>query len=118
LLSGAFRFSGGEWRDVLGYVAFSESGLYPTSFDGPGGTNGTSFATPFLGSTTRRLRKGDMVLVDFGFGCQGYSTDKTALYSFGGKPDAIVQETFQQCAELMWRTAEIMNPGAVPAEIL
>lgn len=114
---GLSRFSGNNGDMYMGYVAFSESGLYPTSFDGPGGIAGISPATPYLGSTTRKLKKGDIVLVDFGFGYHGYSTDKTSLYSFGAKPEQIVSDTFSQCAEIMWKTAELMKPGAVPAKI-
>ena len=39
------------------------------------------------------------------------------MYSFGAKPEQIVSDTFSQCAEIMWKTAELMKPGAVPAKI-
>jgi Xaa-Pro aminopeptidase len=101
----------------MGYVAFSESGLNPTNFDGPGGTAGICPAAPVLGSNSRKLKKGDIVFVDFGIGIDGYSTDKTQLYSFGKMPDGIVTETYEQCLEIMQKTAAKMIPGNIPSVI-
>lgn len=114
---GITRFSGNNGDMILGYVSFSESSLYPTNFDGPGGNIGISPAAPIIGSSVRKLKKGDIVFVDIGIGIEGYNTDKTLLYSYGKKPDQIVCDTFEKCADIMYRIKEKLTIGNIPSEI-
>ena len=80
---GVSRFSMFQTEMVVGQIAFGESSLYPTSFDGPGGAYGMCPAVPLVGSRERKLKKGDLVFVDIGFGMNGYHSDKTQVYFFG-----------------------------------
>src|SRR5690554_8236310 len=85
---GGARFNMFDTEMVVGQLGFGESSLYPTSFNGPGGNYGQQPAMPGLGSRERRLKKGELVFVDMGLAVNGYHTDKTLVYQFGGRlPD-------------------------------
>ncbi|RJE48588.1 MULTISPECIES: Xaa-Pro peptidase family protein [unclassified Dehalobacter] len=114
---GVSRFSMFQTEMVAGQIGFGESSLYPTSFDGPGGAYGMCPAVPLLGSRERKLKKGDLVFVDVGFGCNGYHSDKTQVYIFGAKPDADVVKAHRACMEIEQRLAAKLIPGAIPSEI-
>lgn len=102
---------------IAGQIAFGTNSLLPTSFDGPGGAKGNSPASPVTGSASRRLKKGDIVFVDCGFGMEGYNSDKTQVYAFGFKPDDKITDIHKKCMEIQQLTAEKMVPGAIPSEI-
>jgi Xaa-Pro aminopeptidase len=102
---------------AVGQIGFGENSLYPTSFDGPGGSVGIGPAAPVLGSRERRLRMGDLVFVDIGCAMEGYSSDKTMVYQFGrALPDEVVA-IHRRCVEIERRVAAELKPGAIPAEI-
>jgi Xaa-Pro dipeptidase len=114
---GVARFGMFDTESILGQIAFGESSIYPTSFNGPGGSYGMSPAVPIHGSRIRKLRKGDLVFVDIGCGMEGYHTDKTMTYMFGRSlPDKAI-EIHMQCVDIQDRIASILKPGAVPSEI-
>lgn len=114
---GVSRFSMFQTEMVVGQVGFGESSLYPTSFDGPGGAYGMYPAVPIIGSRERKLKKGDLVFVDIGFGMNGYHSDKTQVFMFGAKPTAEVVKAHKSCIEVQTRLAELLKPGAIPSEI-
>ena len=114
---GVSRFSMFQTEMVVGQVGFGESSLYPTSFDGPGGAYGMCSAVPFVGSRERKLKKGDLVFVDIGFGMNGYHSDKTQVFFFGAKPPQEVIDTHRACIDIQTRIAQLLKPGAVPAKI-
>ncbi len=102
---------------ILGYVGFGESSLMPTNFDGPDGNTGLHPSAPFMGSRDRKLKKGDLVFIDVGCGYNGYHTDKTCIYCFGGKPDKAVEEIHNRCVDVMNKTAAMLVPGAIPSQV-
>lgn len=114
---GVSRFSMFQTEMVVGQVGFGESSLYPTSFDGPGGARGICPAVPLLGSRERKLQRGDLVFVDIGFGMNGYHSDKTQVYQFGGKPTADTIKAHKGCMDVQSRTSELLKTGAIPSEI-
>jgi Xaa-Pro dipeptidase len=114
---GISRFAMFQTEMVAGQVAFGENSLYPTSFDGPGGSKGISPAVPLLGSRERTLRRGDLVFVDVGFGMNGYHSDKTQVYLFGGQLPQEAVNAHRKCVEIQSQAAALLKPGAVPAEI-
>lgn len=114
---GVSRFSMFQTEMVVGQVAFGENSLIPTSFDGPGGSAGISPAVPIIGSRERRLGKGDLVFVDIGYGMNGYHSDKTQVYLFGGQPSGEVVAAHRACIELQLRLADRLVPGAIPSDI-
>ncbi len=85
---GVGRFSMFQIEMGVGQIGFGESSIYPTNFDGPGGAYGMCPAVPFIGSRERKLKKGDLVFIDIAYGINGYHSDKTQVYVFGGRPTA------------------------------
>ncbi len=114
---GLVRFGGFGTEAVVGQIAFGESSLAPTSMDSPGGLLGVGPATPVLGSAFRRLRRGDLVYLDTGFGVEGYQTDKTLTYAFGKPLEGEAVAMQKRCVEIELRAAEMLKPGAIPSEI-
>ncbi len=114
---GLVRFGMFDTEVVLGHIAFGESSIYPTSFNGPGGNYGMSPAVPLLGNRKRLLKKGDLVFVDIGLGVNGYHTDKTMTYMFGRPlPQTAIKEHLR-CVEIQDRIAAMLKPGAIPSKI-
>ena len=114
---GVARFGMFDTESILGQIAFGESSIYPTSFNGPGGNYGMSPAVPIHGSRNRKLRKGDLVFVDTGCGVEGYHTDKTMTYMYGKSlPDEVIQ-IHLQCVEIQNKIAAMLKPGAIPSVI-
>ena len=118
---GISRFNQPAAEDVLGLASYSENSLMPTALDSPSGTVGTCIAMKSVGSTERLLRGGDTVLLDIPCGWRGYHTDKSITFYFGDldeNPKAdLIRAAHEQAVALEKLTAELMRPGAVPAEI-
>ena len=114
---GVTRFGMFDTEASLGQIAFGESSIYPTSFNGPGGNYGLSPAVPIMGNRNRKLRKGDLVFVDTGCGVGGYHTDKTLTYMFGQSlPDEAIKIHFQ-CVDIQNQISAMLRPGAIPSVI-
>jgi len=114
---GVARFSMFDTETILGQIAFGESSIYPTSFNGPGGNYGMSPAVPIMGNRDRKLGRGDLVFVDIGCGIEGYHTDKTMTYVLGKQlPDEAV-EIHLKCVEIQNNIAAMLKPGAIPSMI-
>jgi Xaa-Pro aminopeptidase len=114
---GIVRFSGFNTEIEVGQIGFGENSLYPTCFDGPGGCTGLCPAAPVLGSRRRRLKEGDLVFIDIACGVEGYQTDKTMTYLFGGTPPEEVLSIHRQCVELQDRMARMLRPGNTPSAV-
>lgn len=114
---GLARFGMFDTEMVLGHVAFGESSIYPTYFDGPGGAYGLSPGVPLLGSRESKLKRGDLIFVDIGCGYDGYHTDKTMTYTYGDVlPDYAIYE-HQKCVQIQNDLAKMLKPGAIPSKI-
>lgn len=114
---GLARFNQYQTEIVAGQLGFGVNSLCPTSFDGPGGASGICAAAPVAGSPDRKLQKGDLVFVDIGFGMNGYHSDKTQVYQFGGKPAPETLAAHRMCMDVLLRAADMLKPGAIPSEI-
>ncbi len=114
---GATRFQMFQTDLGMGQIGFGTSSLYPTYFDGPGGNLGLSAAVPMMGSRERKLKRGDTVFVDIGFGIKGYNSDISRAYIFGGKPTEEMIRTQRECIAIQKRIAELIVPGARPSDI-
>ncbi len=114
---GVARFGMFDTEIALGHIAFGESSIYPTSFNGPGGNYGMSPAVPLLGSRERRLAKGDLVFIDVACGVDGYHTDKTMTYMFGKSLPQKALDTHKKCVDVQFQIAEMLKPGVAPADI-
>lgn len=102
---------------VLGQIGFGTSSLYPTCVNSPGGIYGMHPAVPQMGSRERRLRKGDLVVVDIGCGYKGYQTDKTMTYMFGRPLSDEAVQDHQQCVAIQDELASLLKPGTIPSEL-
>ena len=80
---GISRFNQAAADDVLGVASFSENSLTGCGLDSPTGTAGTCIAMKSIGSSERRLREGDVVLLDIPSGFRGYHTDKSISFFYG-----------------------------------
>lgn len=114
---GVARFGMFGAEIALGQIGFGENSLYPSSFNGPGGNLGLGPAVPTLGSRERKLRRGDLVFVDIGCGFEGYHTDKTMTYQFGGRIPAEAAAVHRRCVEIQNQIASMLVPGAIPSQI-
>lgn len=102
---------------VLGQIGFGTSSISPTCVNTPGGIYGLHPSVPLMGCRERKLKKGDLVIIDIGCGYNGYQTDKTQTYMFG-KPipeDAI--RIHYQCVDIQDQIAACLKPEAIPSEI-
>ncbi len=114
---GVARFSMFDTEILLGHIAFGESSLYPTYFNGPGGNYGLSPAVPLMGNRERRLSQGDLIFIDTGCGVEGYNSDKTMTYVFGKPLPKHAVEYHQKCVDIQNRIAEMLKPGEKPSNI-
>jgi len=114
---GVSRFGMFDTEMLLGHICFGKSSIYPTFFNGPGGNYGMSASIPSFGSRENRLKSGDLVFIDIGCGVDGYHTDKTMTYVFGGElPEEAIQ-AHHRCVEIQNRIAALLKPGAIPEAI-
>ena len=114
---GVLRVGTFDSQIEIGLVSFGESSLYPTYFAGPGGNYGISTAMPFIGSRERKLKKGDLVHIDVGCSVGGYNSDKTMTYMFGESLPQKAISDHHKCVEIQNQIAEMLKPGAIPAQI-
>jgi len=114
---GLVRFGAFGVEAVVGQIGFGESSLCPTSWDSPGGFQGLGPGAPVLGSSHRSLRRGDLVYLDTGCSVEGYHSDKTLTYLFGGAPSREALAMQEQCVQVERRASGMLRPGAIPSEI-
>jgi Xaa-Pro aminopeptidase len=102
---------------VLGQIGFGTSSICPTCVNTPGGVSGMHPSVPQMGCRDRKLRSGDLVVIDIGCGYRGYQTDKTMTYMFGRPiPEYAIRE-HERCVQIQDRIAGLLRPGAIPSEI-
>jgi Xaa-Pro aminopeptidase len=113
--TGVTRFAalGGELD--MGIVSFGESGNYPTASVGPGGLMGLSPAFPLVGGK-KKLRRGEPIFVDTGFGYEGYFTDRTRVFSLGAPPSQAL-DAYKACLDIQEAVRCRLKPGAIPSQI-
>jgi Xaa-Pro dipeptidase len=114
---GLCRFGMFDTEMFLGNICFGESSIYPSYFNGPGGSYGMSPAVPLIGSRDRKLRKGDLVFIDVGCGVEGYNTDKTTTYMFSSPLPQYAINIHNKCVDIQNEAAAMLKPGSVPSEI-
>jgi Xaa-Pro aminopeptidase len=102
---------------LLGQIGFGTSSICPICVDTPGGISGLCPAVPMSGSRERKLKKGDLVVIDIGCGVEGYHTDKTMSYMFGKAiPDEAIR-VHERCVAIQNQIASLLKPGEIPSEI-
>jgi Xaa-Pro dipeptidase len=102
---------------LLGQIGFGTSSICPTCVNTPGGIYGMHPSSPQMGSPHRKLRKGELVVIDIGCGYKGYQTDKTMTYMFGRPiPERAIRE-HERCVAIQDQLASELKAGAIPSEI-
>ncbi len=114
---GVARFGKFQTEMVVGQLGFGENSIYPTNFDGPGGMRGMSPAVPIIGDRNRKLKKGDLVFIDIGYGYNGYHSDRTQIYMFGANPPEEAVRYHRECMKIQKEAANLLKPGGIPSEI-
>ncbi len=118
---GISRFNNSAGEDVLGLASFGENTVTPSATDTPSGTIGTSLAIKSIGSSERKLKKDELVLLDIPCGFRGYHTDKSISFFFGKlkrhPKGELIKAAREQCVELEKEAVKLLVPGAVPAEV-
>ena len=112
---GIARLAGFNGELFGGNICFGESGNHPSAFDGPGGIANQSPAFPLLGGN-KRLKSGDIIYIDTGFGYNGYYTDKTRIFSLG-KPRQEALDAHATCLAIQRKIQELLRPGELPSRI-
>lgn len=103
----------------LGHISAGDSGIYPSSFNGPLGLRGVHPATPFMGSGDKFWEKDAPLSVDCGFVMQGYHTDKTQVY-WSGPKSSIPKEVLDAqyfCQDMQALAADHLMPGTPVSEV-
>lgn len=103
----------------LGHVSAGDSGIYPSSFNGPLGLRGEHPSSPFMGNAAIRWEKGTPLSTDVGFVLEGYHTDKTQIYWAGSKTSIPAEVLSAQsfCEDMQALAADMLKPGTTPEEI-
>lgn len=114
---GISRFGMFDTEMILGHICFGKSSIYPTYFNGPGGNYGMGPSIPSFGSRENSLKKGDLVFIDIGCGVDGYHTDKTMTYVFGGELPETAIQAHRRCVQLQNQIAGMLVPGAIPETV-
>lgn len=103
----------------LGHISVGDSGIYPSSFNGPLGLRGTHPASPFMGSGDKFWGKNEPLSVDCGFVMEGYHTDKTQVY-WSGPKSSIPKEVLDAqyfCQDMQALAADNLMPGTLVSEV-
>jgi Xaa-Pro aminopeptidase len=98
-----------------GAVSFGDSAVYPHSFDGPVGVRGLYAAVPVMGGS-KRLKRGEPVVVDIVGGFEGYIADGTRIYALGSLPPALA-DAHRFVLDLNAWIEEQLRVGNVPSAI-
>lgn len=103
----------------LGHVAAGDSGIFPSSFNGPLGLRGEHPGSALMGNEGKVWEKGEPLMLDIGFQLEGLHTDKTQAY-FAGSQDEMpddVRKAHDFCIEIQEWVSKNARPGTTPSEL-
>jgi len=78
---------------------------------------GPGSALPHYHTAKRRLKKGDIVLMDLGVRLNGYASDMTRTFFFGGDGTATLKKLHEFVSNAKKAALEICHPGTSLAEL-
>jgi Xaa-Pro dipeptidase len=106
-----------RWNQDLFYgpVVSGSSACYPTPFDGPVGALGLYPALP-QGAGRKGLVRGEPILVDVVFGCNGYFVDKARTFAHGPLSGEWM-EAYRLCRDIHDEILCSLKPGKPCSEI-
>ncbi len=112
--SGILRMGGSALAMIL--AASGRSALYPTNFDGPGGGEGPSPASP-AGAGWKRIGKEETVLFDVVTEYNGYYSDQSRIFFTGSRLPEKAGKAHDFCLEALSRLEKAMRTGRLCSEI-
>ncbi|AOL16297.1 X-pro aminopeptidase [Sulfolobus sp. A20] len=80
-------------------------------------TSGPNTSMPHLKCTERKVKKGDVIIFDFGIKYKGYSTDTTRVVSLGNPSDLDVKKIFEIVKEANEAAERFARKGVLASEI-
>ncbi len=116
---GIIRMQGPGEELFIGHISSGDSGIYPTSFNGPIGNRGVHPAVPHLGYGGKVWKEGEVLLIDTVFSLEGYLIDKSQLFFAGKKKDMPddIKKAQDFCLMIQNECAKKMVPGNTPEDI-
>lgn len=115
---GLIRLTPNGDETFFGSVCAGESGLYPSSFDGPLGVRGMHPALPYMGDAGTIWTSSMLLTLDMGFTLEGYNTDMTRVFWSGPAPIPDAARRAQDlCLAIEAEAAAALRPGALPSAI-
>ncbi len=107
---GVTRMRGFNQEIFYGHVMAGPTAAALSFLDAPTGGEGMGPALA-QGSSPRRIRPGEPVVVDLVGNCAGYLSDQTRMFSLG-EPEEPFAEAYQAAVEVQRAVAEAAVPGA------
>jgi Xaa-Pro aminopeptidase len=112
---GSPRLRGFNSELFVGLAVAGDSAATPGYFDGPVVGRGLGPAYP-QGASTRAVRPGEPVLLDFTAVFGGYVLDMTRIAAVGALAPAL-ERAFEVALEIQAETAAALRPGTIPSEL-
>ncbi len=104
LRTGTFRF-----ESYTSHIMSGITGTYTTKTATPTGGIGLSPAFP-CGASTKKIRKGEPILVDFGICYMGYQVDETRMFCIG-EPDSEFKNYYNKILIIEKEIYKNLKPG-------
>lgn len=112
---GLIRMRAFNQEMFMGLVVSGTSGSHGGFFDGAVTGQGMSRAVP-CGASTRQIRPGEPVLIDYAGIFDGYHLDMTRMFVCGELPTEL-QRAFEHSCSIQDRIAAKLKPGAICSEL-
>jgi Xaa-Pro aminopeptidase len=100
-------------RKLKSYLIQNAEGI---SFE-PILTSGHNTSMPHLKCTSRKIRKGDVIIIDYGIKYNGYSTDTTRVVSIGKPEDKLVEKILEIVRKSNEEAEEYAREGIEAREV-
>jgi len=113
--AGLMRMRGYNQEIPIGMIAAGEAAAEPTYFDGPAGGRGLTPAVP-QSSSTRRIRRGEPILLDIGCCIDGYVIDQTRTAVIGTLSPSL-RQAYDTAEAIMRKIQASMKPGVLPEDL-
>jgi Xaa-Pro aminopeptidase len=102
-------------RVYFGTVVAGDSGAVVSYFDGPLSGTGLSPAMP-TSASVRRIGRGEPVVLDYVFACDGYLVDQTRVFSIGPLPAKLVA-AYEAMRQVEAAVVEAARPGVLCSDL-
>lgn len=112
---GAFRIRRWIMDAFADPVSSGTNACLTTFFDGPVGSPGVCRAIP-IGAGTKKIERGEPIMVDFVFGFEGYQVDVTRVFSIGEVRE-LLKEAHDVAIQIVRRVESMLKAGTVASDV-